>query len=75
MPCISDLNFYIKLNGVVGSNFITLKRGLRQGCSLSLYIFILVMEVPSQMLMKAQTKGHFKRIRLSDGAPSIPHYA
>ncbi|XP_010431573.1 PREDICTED: uncharacterized protein LOC104715904 [Camelina sativa] len=50
--CISTASFSICINGELCGHF-TGSKGLRQGDSISPYLFVLVMEVFSQMLRKA----------------------
>lgn len=68
--CITNAQFSIKVNGGLCGFFLP-ERGLRQGDSLSPYLFALVMEVFSRLMDKAtrdpESDFHWrcKRIRLS----------
>jgi hypothetical protein len=50
--CISTASFSVQVNGEL-SGFFRSERGLRQGCSLSPYLFVICMNVLSCMLDKA----------------------
>lgn len=56
MECISSVSYSVLLNGSPYGRII-LTRGLRQGDPLSPYLFILGLEVFSQMLIRAKKVG------------------
>ncbi|CAA7043519.1 unnamed protein product [Microthlaspi erraticum] len=57
--CISSPRFSVAINGEL-AGFFAGKKGLRQGDSISPYLFIMVMEVLSKLLDKAQLAGDFE---------------
>lgn len=48
-------------------------RGLRQGDPLSLYLFVLCMEVLGQLVLRSVTAGEWKPVAVSLGGPSVSH--
>ncbi|XP_013725242.1 uncharacterized protein LOC106429043 [Brassica napus] len=57
--CITTPSFSVQVNGELAGYFQS-KRGLRQGCSLSPYLFVLCMNVLSHKIDKAAKEGKFK---------------
>jgi hypothetical protein len=64
MGCVTSTIFSILINGEA-TNFFQSKRGLRQGCPLSPFLFILVMEGLSILLKKGQVEGVLTGIKVS----------
>ncbi|KAJ4783220.1 RNA-directed DNA polymerase (reverse transcriptase)-related family protein [Rhynchospora pubera] len=62
----------ILINGT-GDGFITPSRGLRQGCPMSPYMFILAMEMMSRIFKKALQAGHLRGLKLAPTAQPLTH--
>ena len=56
MTCISTAAFSVSVNGEL-EGFFTSCRGIRQGCSLSPYLYVIVSNVLSKLLNKAMLEG------------------
>ncbi|KAJ4778130.1 RNA-directed DNA polymerase (reverse transcriptase)-related family protein [Rhynchospora pubera] len=69
MACVTSPTYTLLINGS-GSGSITPTRGLRQGCPLSPYLFILAMEPMALMFKNGLSKGTISGIKL---APFAPH--
>ena len=59
MSCTSMASFAVLLNGEA-SSFFHVERGLRQGCPLSPFVFLLVVEGISRFLENAKREGDLK---------------
>jgi hypothetical protein len=70
MGCIESAQFTIVLNGK-GDGFLRPASGLRQGCSLSPYIFILGMDVLSRSLEYRVKTGALREVRLAPSAQPL----
>lgn len=57
--CISSPRFYVAINGEL-AGFFKGKKGLRQGDPLSPYLFLFVMEVLSNLIVKAARAGRIR---------------
>lgn len=68
MQCVSTVSY---LNGEVTK--FRPSCGIRQGYPLSLYLFILVMEVFSRLISKAEEDGRITGIQVSRRSPTISH--
>jgi hypothetical protein len=64
LSCVTSANFAVMINGEATS-FFKSERGLRQGCPLSPYLFILIMEGLSLLLSKSFTEHHISGIKVS----------
>ena len=63
--CISTANFSILINGTP-SDFFRSFRGLRQGDPLSPYLFLLVVEVLSQLLFRARSGDYIEGFKVGN---------
>ena len=64
MGCLQSTSFAVIINGSA-SNFFRPSRGLRQGCPLSPFLFLLVAEALSKIIHKAKLDGAIKGIKVS----------
>lgn len=72
LQCVSTTNFNLLLNGQRIGHF-SPQRGLRQGDSLSPFLFILCSNVLSLMLLKAKDSKEIIEIRLAKFGPIVSH--
>ena len=63
MGCLQYTSFAVIINGSA-SNFFRPSRGLRQGCPLSAFLFLLVAEALSRIIHKAKSDGAIKGIKV-----------
>ena len=72
MLCISTVEYFVLFNGTtVGS--VVPRRGLRQGCPLSPYLFIVCTEGLFSMIQDAEARGALHGCSVFRNAPSISH--
>lgn len=64
MNCISTASFSVLINGVA-KGLIHPQRGLRQGCPISPYLFIMCAEVFSNMMVQAENQNLIHSLRFS----------
>jgi hypothetical protein len=72
MKCISTVTYRIKVNGGLMEQIIP-SRGLRQGDTLSPYLFLLYAEGFSASINDAEARGRIHGVSICAGAPSITH--
>lgn len=72
MTLVSSVTYKYKVNGFLSQVLIP-QKGLRQGDPLSPYLFILVADVLSHMLMRAQIQGQIQGIRWGNQGPVLTH--
>lgn len=70
MMCITTASYKVLINGIP-SDLITPTRGLRQGCPLSSYLFVMCAEVLSSMLQQTESLHLMKGVRVGNRAPCI----
>ncbi|XP_037493294.1 uncharacterized protein LOC105628614 [Jatropha curcas] len=72
MLCVSSVKYWVGVNGDEVGPIIP-ERGLRQGCPLSPYLFILCAEGLSKLFCKSEREGRLTGCRVSRVAPRISH--
>lgn len=72
LKLVTSFTYRYKVNGFISTS-ITPGRGLRQGDPLSPYLFILVVDVLSHLLIKAKEGARLEGFCLARGAPSLTH--
>lgn len=71
MNCITSVSFFILVKGA-STPFFRPKRGLRQACSLSLLLFLIVAEGLIRALKETLRVGIFKGIKVANSC-SLSH--
>lgn len=69
MKCVSTAKMKIMWNGVLSEEF-DMERGIRQGCSLSPYLFVLCMERLGHLISDSIDDKRWKPIKISRGGGS-----
>ena len=64
MGCIQSTSFAVLINGSP-SGFFRPTRGIRQGCPLSPFIFSLVADALSRLILKARREGKITGVKVS----------
>ncbi|GMI69774.1 hypothetical protein HRI_000646700 [Hibiscus trionum] len=72
MRCVSTVRFCLRINGKFSEEF-NPGRGLRQGDPLSPYLFLLAAQGLSALLLKEQSFGRIKGLRISVHGPRVNH--
>ncbi|XVE89968.1 hypothetical protein DITRI_Ditri20bG0039100 [Diplodiscus trichospermus] len=72
MQCISTVSLSVLVNGVATRQFQT-HRGLRQGCSLSPFLFNIIVEGLGVLLHKAVTISLFRGVSFGEGDQVVSH--
>lgn len=72
MSCVTSVSYSVLINGVPYGNFKP-ERGIRQGGSLSPYLFLLCVEALSQMMENAQNQNHYQGMKLARACPKVSH--
>lgn len=72
MRCVSTVSYSILINGR-RSGTIKPTRGIRQGCPLSPYLFLICGEGLSSLLNEAEDKGRLRGIKAARYSPSVNH--
>lgn len=72
MTCVSSVRYSVRFNGVPSRSF-SPSRGLRQGDPLSPYLFLLVADGLSTLLIHNEQLGNFQGLRVCRRAPNVSH--
>jgi hypothetical protein len=70
--CVSTVQYAVLVNGNPGEPF-SPSRGLRQGDSISPYLFLFCAEVLSSLLLQAESKGIISGVPTSPKGPKSSH--
>lgn len=72
MAAIEDPSFGIKINGKI-SSWINGKSGLRQGCPLSPFLFVICIEMLTRMIKREELHGNTLGISVAPSSSPISH--
>jgi hypothetical protein len=72
MMCVSTVNYAVLVNGNPTGG-ISPTRGIRQGDSLSPYLFLICAEVLSSLLLQVDKLGELEGVPTSKGGPQLNH--
>lgn len=72
MECISIVSMHIVWNGSLTESF-KLRRGIRQGCPLSPYLFVLCMERLGLLIHREVNDNSWRTISITKNGPSLSH--
>ena len=65
MGCVQTYSFAVMINGLPSKNF-RATRGLRQGCLLSPFLFLRIVDSLRKIIQHAKREGSFKGIRINN---------
>lgn len=72
MVCMTTVKYSVLLNGSP-CGFFTASRGIRQGDPISPALFVILVDLLSRILLKAENDGSIRGIKISRGSPRITH--
>ncbi|KAL6210288.1 hypothetical protein ACLB2K_015521 [Fragaria x ananassa] len=72
LRCVQTVSYSFVVNGEV-RGMVQQQRGLRQGDSISPYLFLLCAEAFSLLIMEAEARGHLHGVKICPRAPTISH--
>ena len=72
MACVTSMKYAVKFNGKL-LEAVSPSRGLRQGDSLSPFLFLFVVDALSALINKAMGEDGLQGVKICRGAPVISH--
>ena len=70
--CLSTVSFAVLVNGNA-KEWVKASKGLRQGDPLSPFLFTLVVDVLSRMLLRAEKRNSLERFRVGRNSTRVSH--